>query len=70
MRENYLSELRISSRGEFSFLTQAFAYRKLVENHSVEGEVLVVDRVQRSSHHSRLHLGGGCQDEQVLVYIV
>ena len=36
----------------------------------IEGEVLVVDRVQRSSHHSRLHLGGRCQDEQVLVYIV
>ena len=51
MRENYLSELRVRSRGEFSFLTQAFAYRKLVENHSVEGEVLVVDRVQGAPHH-------------------
>ena len=37
--------------GYHLFLTQAFAYRKLVENHSVEGEVLVVDRVQGAPHH-------------------
>ena len=51
MRENYASELRVRSRCEFPFLTQSFAYRKLVENHSVEGEVLVVYRVQGAPHH-------------------
>ena len=31
--------------------------RELVEVNSVEGEVLVIDRVQGSSNYSSLHLG-------------
>ena len=41
---------------------KTWADRELVEVNPIEGEVLVVDRVQRSSHHSRLHLGGCCHD--------
>jgi hypothetical protein len=35
---------------------QSRNYLQLVELHAVEGEVLVVDGVERAPHHPRLHL--------------
>ena len=38
-----------------------FSHRQLVEVDAIEGEVLVVDRVQGAPHHTGLHLDTGIE---------